>query len=408
MMRANDCDILIAGGGLVGLSLALALSGSGLRVRLVDQAPATSAERPADERHLALNEVSCRILTQLGILPTLGAAAAPIRAIHVSSAGEFGVTHWSAAENGRERFGVVVPARRLLQELQRAVLARSDVELVAPASVRDVRPAADSLSAQVDAGAAEMDTVNARLLVIADGADSALRTAAGIGAQRHDYERSAICCALTPERDHQGTAYERFTRSGPVALLPQAQGRCGAIFVVETAKAGRLMALPDSDYLAELQQAFGYRLGRLREAGLRVSYPLRRMLAERLVAPRQVLIGNAAQAVHPVGAQGFNLGLRDAAALAQALLESHRQGADPGAPALLDRYAAARQADRAATTGLSHALALGTAMRGPAAGWLRSVALIAADRIEPLAEHLLLGGMGYRGNTPALARGAHS
>lgn len=407
-MRANDCDILIAGGGLVGLSLALALSGSGLRVRLVDQAPATSAERPADERHLALNEVSCRILTQLGILPTLGAAAAPIRAIHVSSAGEFGVTHWSAAENGRERFGVVVPARRLLQELQRAVLARSDVELVAPASVRDVRPAADSLSAQVDAGAAEMDTVNARLLVIADGADSALRTAAGIGAQRHDYERSAICCALTPERDHQGTAYERFTRSGPVALLPQAQGRCGAIFVVETAKAGRLMALPDSDYLAELQQAFGYRLGRLREAGLRVSYPLRRMLAERLVAPRQVLIGNAAQAVHPVGAQGFNLGLRDAAALAQALLESHRQGADPGAPALLDRYAAARQADRAATTGLSHALALGTAMRGPAAGWLRSVALIAADRIEPLAEHLLLGGMGYRGNTPALARGAHS
>lgn len=406
-MRANDCDILIAGGGLVGLSLGLALSGSGLRVRLVDQAPPASAERPADERHLALNEVSCRILTQLGILPALGAAAAPIRAIHVSSAGEFGVTHWSAAESGRERFGVVVPARRLLQELQQAVLARSDVELIAPASVRDVRPAADSLSAQVDAGSGQRDSVSARLLVIADGADSALRTAAGIGAQRHDYQRSAICCALTPERDHQGTAYERFTRSGPVALLPQAQGRCGAIFVVETAEAGRLMGLPDSEFLAALQQAFGYRLGRLREAGLRVSYPLRRMLAERLIAPRRVLIGNAAQAVHPVGAQGFNLGLRDAAALAQALLQNHRLGADPGAPALLDGYAAARQADRSATTGLSHALALGTGMHSPAAGWLRSLALIAADRIEPLAEHLLLGGMGYRGNTPALARGAH-
>ncbi|MGE4073889.1 MAG: FAD-dependent monooxygenase [Lysobacterales bacterium] len=404
-MRVNDCDILIAGGGLVGLSLGLALSGSGLRVSLVDQAPPAAAERPADERHLALNEVSCRILTQLGILPALGAAAAPIRAIHVSSAGEFGVTHWSAAENGRERFGVVVPARRLLQELQQAVLSRSDVELVAPASVQNVQATADSIHAQVVAGTAQPDSVSARLLVIADGADSALRTSAGIGAQRHDYQRSAICCALTPERDHQGTAYERFTRSGPVALLPQAQARCGAIFVVETAEAGRLMALPDSEYLAALQQAFGYRLGRLREAGLRVSYPLRRVLAERLVAPRQVLIGNAAQAVHPVGAQGFNLGLRDAAALAQALLESHRQGADPGAPALLDNYAAARQADRTATTGLSHALALGTGMQSAAAGWLRSLALIAADRIEPLAEHLLLGGMGYRGNTPVLARG---
>ena len=109
----------------------------------------------------------------------------------------------------------------------------------------------------------------------------------------------------------------------------------------------------------------------------------------------------------PVGAQGFNLGLRDAAALAQALLQNHRLGADPGAPALLDGYAAARQADRSATTGLSHALALGTGMHSPAAGWLRSLALIADDRIEPLAEHLLLGGMGYRGNTPALARGAH-
>ncbi|MCB1602637.1 MAG: FAD-dependent monooxygenase [Xanthomonadales bacterium] len=404
-MRANECDILIAGGGLVGLSLGLALSGSGLRVRLVDQAPVDTGQQPADERHLALNEVSCRILTHLGVLPALGAAAAPIRAIHVSSAGEFGVTHWSAAENGRERFGVVVPARRLLQELRQAVLTRSDVELVAPASVQDVLASTDHVSTQIAAGAGDQSAVSARLLVIADGAESALRTAAGIGAERHDYQRSAICCALTPERDHQGTAYERFTRSGPVALLPQAQGRCGAIFVVETTEVARLMALDQHDYLAELQQAFGYRLGRLRDVGLRVSYPLRRMLAERLIAPRQVLIGNAAQAVHPVGAQGFNLGLRDAAALAQALLQSHRQGADPGAPSLLDSYAAARQADRAATTGLSHALALSTGMHGAAAGFLRSLALIAADRFEPLREHLLLGGMGYRGHTPALARG---
>jgi 2-octaprenyl-6-methoxyphenol hydroxylase len=243
-----------------------------------------------------------------------------------------------------------------------------------------------------------------RLLVIADGADSVLRSAAGIGTERHDYQRSAICCVVTPERDHAGTAYERFTRDGPVALLPQAHGRCGAILVVDRADVVRLMALSEGEFLQQLQRAFGYRLGRLQRAGERVSYPLRRILAERLTAPRQVLIGNAAQAIHPVGAQGFNLGLRDAATLAGLLRASVAMGCDPGGDELLTGYALARADDRAATTGLSHALAEVSGVRALPARWLRSLALLAADRFEPLREHLMLGGMGYRGATPALAR----
>lgn len=404
-MTAADCDILIAGGGLVGLSLALALSGSGMRVAVVDRVPMTLGSRGPDERHLALSEVTCRVLDSLGVLPALGSDAEPIRAIHVSSAGEFGAARWAASELGRSRFGVVVPARRLLQGMQQAVQARSDLRVLAPATVVDARVDAGGVVAQVVSDGAQAELVSARLLVIADGVDSALRSAAGIGAERHDYQRSAICCALSPERDHQGTAFERFTRSGPVALLPQAFGRCGAIMVVENEQLAGLMELGDADYLLQLQSAFGYRLGRLRRIGERVSYPLRRMLAQRLTAPRQVLIGNAAQAVHPVGAQGFNLGLRDAATLAACLLDTHRGGGDPGAPALLDAYAASRASDRSATTGLSHALAQVTSLKLAPAAWLRSLSLLAADRIEPLREHLMLGGMGYRGATPALARG---
>jgi 2-octaprenyl-6-methoxyphenol hydroxylase len=401
-MTATDCDVLIAGGGLVGLSLALALSGSGLRVTVVDPAPLEAAERAADERHLALSELTCRILERFGVLATLGAAAAPIRAIHVSSAGEFGAARWPASAIGRERFGLVVPARRLLRALQQRVQACADLRVLAPAQVTAAEPGAEALTASVRTGDADGLPLRAGLLVIADGVDSVLRSAAGIDCERLDYQRSAICCAVAPERDHDGTAFERFTRSGPVALLPQAQGRCGAIMVVDNADVARLMALNEGDFLRELQAAFGYRLGRLLQAGERVSYPLRRVLAERLTAPRQVLIGNAAQAIHPVGAQGFNLGLRDAATLA-GLLRATVDG-DPGADALLQAYALARKDDRAATTGLSHTLAEVSGMRAPPASWLRSLALLAADRIEPLREHLLLAGMGYRGATPALAR----
>lgn len=403
-MTTTDCDVLVAGGGLVGLSLSLALSGSGLRVMLADPAPLEAAPRAADERHLALSEVTCRILDRFGVLAALGADAAPIRAIHTSSAGEFGAARWAAADAGRARFGMVAPARRLLRVLQQKVQACADLRILAPAQVTDAVPGSEAIVASVRNADGQTTGVAARLLVIADGVDSALRAAAGIGTERHDYQRSAICCAVTPERDHAGTAYERFTRSGPVALLPQAQARCGAVMVVDSAEVPRLMALSEVEFLRELQSAFGYRLGRLLRAGERVSYPLRRVLAERLTAPRQVLIGNAAQAIHPVGAQGFNLGLRDAASLADQLLDAARLGLDPGSDDRLRGYARSRASDRAATTGLSHALAEMTCLRAAPAGWFRTLAMLAADRIEPLREHLLLGGMGYRGATPTLAR----
>jgi 2-octaprenyl-6-methoxyphenol hydroxylase len=392
-------DVLIAGGGPVGLSLALALTDSGLSVQVVDgMADAQVAALP-DERHLALSEVSCRALEAFGLWSRLGAE--PIRGLHISSRGDFGSVYWRAEEQGLERFGAVARAKALLQGLRAAVRARSDVALAAPARIVAAEAGAEGVTVTVEG--LPQTTMAARLLVIADGADSALRRAAGISATIDDYGVDAICCAVRPARAHAGTAYERFTRTGPVALLPQAGGQCGAVHVVERAALAGLLALDDAAYAAALQEAFGWRLGALRVVGPRVSYPLRRVAADRLVAPRQVLIGNAAQAVHPIGAQGFNLGMRDALALAERLAGAK---SDPGAPDVLADYAAARRSDRDSVLADTHRLALATTSGLPGVSLARSLALLLADRVEPVRAHVINAGMGFRGRTPALARRA--
>lgn len=392
-------DVLIAGGGPVGLSLALALADSGLSVQVVDGMGDERVTALPDERHLALSEVSCRALEAFGLWSRLGAE--PIRGLHISSRGEFGSLLWRVEEQGLERFGAVARAKALLQGLRAAVRARSEVALAAPARIVSAEPGSEVVTVQVEGLPAA--AMAARLLVIADGADSALRRAAGIKATIDDYGVDAICCAVRPARAHAGTAYERFTRTGPVALLPQGGGQCGAVHVVERAAVAGLMALDDAAYAAALQETFGWRLGALRGVGPRVSYPLRRVAADRLVAPRQVLIGNAAQAVHPIGAQGFNLGMRDALALAERLAEAK---SDPGAPDVLADYAAARRPDRDAVLADTHRLALATTSGLPGAGLARSLALLLADRVEPVRAHVINAGMGFRGRTPALARRA--
>jgi 2-octaprenyl-6-methoxyphenol hydroxylase len=392
-------DVLIAGGGPVGLSLALALSGSGLTVQVVDGMDEAQVAALPDERHLALSEVSCRALEAFGLWSSLGAE--PIRGLHISSRGDFGSVLWRAEELGLERFGAVARAKALLKGLRAAVRARSDLALAAPARIVAADVGTEAVTARVE-GLPEA-TLAARLLVIADGADSALRRAAGITARIDDYGVDAICCAVRPARPHTGMAYERFTRSGPVALLPQGGGLCGAVHVVDRAAVAGLAALDAAAYGAALQEAFGWRLGALRVLGPRVSYPLRRVAADTLVAPRQVLIGNAAQAVHPIGAQGFNLGMRDALALAERLADAK---SDPGAPELLADYAAARRPDRDSVLTDTHRLALATTSGLPGAGLMRAVALLLADRVEPVRAHVINAGMGFRGRTPALARRA--
>lgn len=396
---AHDYDILILGGGLVGSALACALDGRGWRLGQVEASLPAEGAPGFDERKLALARASLDALQALDVLPRLATPPAPIRRIHVSRAGDFGSVRLEAAERGVEAFGGVVLARELGQALEARVAEVSGLARHRPARVLEVLPDPDGPRVRISGPDGERE-LRCRLLVAADGTRSLARTALGIGSREHDYGQSLVVCSLATDRAPDGTAYERFTEEGPVALLPMAGGHYGSICGVARERAGQVLALDDAAYGEYWQQRFGWRAGRVRRVGKRSAYPLVAVRAERLTAPRAVLMGNAAQTIHPIGAQGFNLGLRDALTLADLLQE----GGDPGAPALLVAYEERRREDRERTLAFSHGLATATATPGFGMHVLRSLGLLALGHLPGLAEPLVSGAMGYRGQTPSLAR----
>ena len=395
-------DVLIVGGGLVGASLAIALDGAGLRVALAEAAPPRVDLQPSyDERNLVLARASVNALQALGVLGP-GTPSTPLHRIHVSRRGDFGAVRLDARELGLPAFGAVLPAR----ELGNALLQRLDrcaaLERIAPATAVAIE-SADREAVEVEFASADARrSLRTRLLVAADGTESFVRAALAIDAVRHDYGQSAFVTTLTTERPLDGTAYERFTDSGPFALLPLGERRAGLVLGVPTADAPKVAALDDDAFLAFVHERFGWRAGRFSRPGRRKPYPLARMLAARTTAPRCVLVGNAAQTVHPIGAQGFNLGLRDALTLAELLREAQARGGDPGDAALLARHVELRAPDRAATTAFSDDLVrlMGSDFLPLRA--LRSLGFHVLDRIGPLKRRFALRGMGYRGNAPAL------
>jgi 2-octaprenyl-6-methoxyphenol hydroxylase len=395
----DDVDVLIVGGGLVGASLAIALDGSGLRVALAEAVPPKIDSQPShDERNLALARASVNALDALRVWTHCDTRATPIRKIHVSRQGEFGVVRLDAAKHGVDAFGATLPAR----ELGNGLLARLDecasLRRLAPAKLEAFRDDGDAVAATL-AIAQGTQTLRTRLLVGADGTNSFVRSALGIESESTDYAQTVFVSTVTPERAIE-SAYERFTVTGPVALLPLTQGRAGVVLTVPTDDASRVAALDDAGFIALLHERFGWRLGRLSQPGKRVSYPLKRVYARRLVAPRAVLVGNAAQTLHPIGAQGFNLGLRDALTLAELLIENKR---DAGDAALLAEYAARRREDREGTAAASDMLARWTANESPPLKLLRSAGLLALDRVAPLQTAMVRRGMGFRGQIPKLA-----
>ena len=243
--------------------------------------------------------------------------------------------------------------------------------------------------------------LRARLVAAADGTRSALRDALGIASSGHDYGQILFVARMRAERVPDGTAFERFTGHGPTALLPRGDRAWGVVHGVATAQAPAVAALDEAGWLARIQRVFGWRVGRFLGAGERSAYPIASVLAESLVAPRAVLLGNAAQTIHPIGAQGFNLGLRDALTLAE-LLRAH--AADPGDAALLEHHARRRREDREQTLAFSDGLARMTANPSPLLRPLRSLGLLAADRGGWLQARLVGGAMGFRGDVPELCR----
>jgi 2-octaprenyl-6-methoxyphenol hydroxylase len=401
-------DVAIVGGGLVGASLALALCGTGKSVALIEAVANDAATQPSfDDRTSALGNGSRRIFETLGVWSLLAGQTGAVREIHVTEAGRVGAARLSAADQGLESLGYVVSNRHLGTALWKRLAAHPELHIRCPARVREVRLDADAVHLAVDtqersmAADAAPELLAARLVVAADGAQSLVRAAAGIGAVVEDYHQVAVVAHLRTDRPAAGVAYERFTKTGPLAVLPLVDGRYTVVWTLAPERATQVLAHEDSDFMEELQRSFGWRIGRVLQVGARASYPLRLSRAASLAGRRAVLVGNAAQALHPVAGQGFNLGLRDAALLAEIIATA----ADPGAAAVLESFERRRGADRRGMIGFTDGLVKLFASARPAAAAARSLGLLLFD-VSPAAKRAMSRlSWGFGGDTPRLMRG---
>jgi 2-octaprenyl-6-methoxyphenol hydroxylase len=405
-------DVAIVGGGMVGATLSVALAPLNLRVALIEAIPHNAATQPSfDERTTALSNGSRRILETLGVWPSLSAQATAIRKIHVSDQGRFGFARVDAAEQGLAAMGYVVANRALGNALWSRLEESRGLKVFCPAQVSKVTAHEQAVSIEIreqvaKTGAADRPTViDAKLVVAADGAQSAVRGAFGIEADVRDYEQTAVITTVLPQRFHDNVAYERFTPSGPLALLPLDGGRCTLVLTLTKDAAQAALAWSDEEFLAEVQRRFGFRLGRFLKVGRRVPYPLALTRAARTSAPRCVIIGNAAQGLHPVAGMGFNLGLRDVASLAELIAERAGKDADAGSGELLAEYDAWRSADRGGVIGFTDGLVRIFSNPLSSVRGLRNLGLLAFDLLPPAKAALSRLSTGGSGRIPKLARG---
>jgi 2-octaprenyl-6-methoxyphenol hydroxylase len=402
---AADYDLLIVGSGMVGASLAIALAGRGLRLGIIEAyEPGADSQPSYDDRGIALAYGTQRIFEALGLWPAIAERAEPIREIHVSDRGHFGATRLRASDEGVPALGQVVTARELGRVLIERVTGDAGIDVIAPATVVDFADDGSRVSVTLDRNGVT-DLLSCRLLVAADGGNSSIRERLAVPVVRLEYGQSAVVTNVTPRHAHANVAYERFTDTGPVALLPMSEGRCAVVWTVRDEQVDEVLALDDAAFLAALQQRFGHRLGRFERVGRRAAWPLQLLRARESVRGRIAIIGNAAHTLHPIAGQGFNLGIRDVAALAEVVDEAHRDGIDIGDAAVLQRYEQWRSSEQRnvamATDGLARLFSnpLG------AVRIARNLGLVAMECLPLAKRPLARGAMGLLGRQPKLARG---
>ena len=398
-------DIVIVGGGMVGTSLALALAPLGLRVAGVEAVAREETQQPSfDDRSTALSRSTQRMFEAMRLWDAVVAASTPISNIHVSDKGRFGFSHIDAAEQGVEALGYVVINRVLGDVLQSNLDAAENVDVLCPARIESIALGPDQAVATLRSDDSE-ETLTCRLLVAADGANSAVRDMMGISVQKREYGQRAVVGNLLPEKPIDNRAFERFTAQGPLAILPIADDRAGFVWTIDENDAERVMALSDNEFLAEMQEEFGYRLGEFSRVGKRACYPLVLSKAVRLTATRSVLIGNSAHGLHPVSAQGFNLGMRDVAALCDCIADAMSKKTDLGNTALLDRYAAWRRSDQKKLVHFTDNLVRLFGSSRPGLRTLRNIGMIGFDLVPGVRPLFAKHTMGLAGELPRLSRG---
>ncbi|KTC94078.1 FAD-dependent monooxygenase [Legionella erythra] len=391
-MSDEQVDILIVGGGLIGAALMLALANSPYRVMIVEALPySTRLKDDFDTRTLALSPASVTILKILKLWPVISPDATPITTIHVSEQGRFATTRLQGTEG--TPLGYVVP----LQSIHRALhpLLKPQ-QVLAPAKL--IAWDNDQRLAMIE-DEQGLRQIKTHLLIAADGGQSTVRQLLNLPVRSKNYHQHAVIANIGLNRDHHQVAYERFTRNGPLALLPMTNRRSALVWCLPPAEAEAVSRLPEPQFLQRLQQTFGYKLGRFIKVGQRGVYPLKQLVMPETAHWPVLFVGNAARTLHPVAGQGFNLGLRDMAALAQVIV---KQGINP---AMMEQYQAMRSHDQRAIIQFTDGLVSLFGSRMPGVGFGRNLGMMMMDNMPLLKSMLSHYARGYAGVVPDLACG---
>jgi 2-octaprenyl-6-methoxyphenol hydroxylase len=406
-MKSNY-DVIIVGGGMIGASLALALAPLPLSIAVIEAVPYDHQQQPSfDDRSIALSHGSALILNALGIAAQLLPQAAAIEHIHVSDRGHLGLCRLHAAEHGVNALGYVIENRVAGNVLYQAIDRLVNLDVLSPARVEAIdNQRQDRVEIRLNHHGSSR-VVSARLLVAADGSHSTCARLLKIPSLRTDYQQSALICNIQTSKPHQGWAYERFTETGPLALLPLPGQRYSVVWSVAPDQQDSLMTCDDQAFGQALQQAFGYRAGKIIKTGRRSIYPLFSSRLQQGWDRRVVFVGNALHTGHPVAGQGFNLGLRDIACLAESLAHAifAQPDADIGADQLLQSYWLQRRKDIEQTLQRTDMLARAFVHQNPLLTGLRGLSLKWLDLLLPIKQLFAEQAMGLRDDLPLLARG---
>jgi 2-octaprenyl-6-methoxyphenol hydroxylase len=397
----QDYDLVIAGGGLAGNCLALALKDTGLRIAIIEANTRKQLyASQAGDRALALAAGTVIMLEAQGIWQGISHAATAIKQIHVSDRGHFGKTRLSAQKERVDALGYVITARDIETHVANLV-TEAGIELISPARVVGLMSGEEEVCISLKQGNESL-TVSAGLLIGADGGLSSVRKLLDIAQHVTEYGQTALVTTIKSTIPHKNTAFERFTASGPLALLPVAKSQCAVVWTCTNEDAKALMLVSEVDFLAELQHAFGFKLGELSLTAPRRAFPLSLIRAEKMVAGRAVIIGNAVHQLHPVAGQGFNLGLRDVINLAEMLIKQHEQNKDIGAAGFLKEYAVSRKKDHDRTIGFTDALVKIFSNEWLALAAARNIGLALLDHIPSAKSLLTRHAMGLTEYMPRL------